>query len=231
MKGDSILFIHYSRIIVLLILPLFASCASIQMAAVPEPGVTVSPDGSMASASKEGMAISVAKAETPHNLDKRLTTFNVTIINQTDQNYEFIPKEFVLFDQMNRQFLALGPDALVEAAVTGSGTVTHAHWGVGYHYYHPGFFYHGYYSPFWYDPWPVYSYSRPYRALLAKALPIRPISVYPHSTVSGYVYFGISAEYLERVTLKITRFAERPTPENPSPREIPNEFRFNVFKK
>ncbi|RJP18291.1 MAG: hypothetical protein C4527_29270 [Candidatus Omnitrophota bacterium] len=199
------------------------------MIAIPQPGMNVTPNGSMATISQGGLAVSVAQAKTPYDLDRRLTAFDVTLINQTDQDLEFIPKDVVLFDQVNRQFFALGPNAIYEAAVAGRDYVGHVGLGFGYHHFHRGYGF-GYYAPVWIDPWPVYS-SRPYQALIAKALPIRPIVIYPRSMVSGSVYFGIAGKGLQSVHLSISRFTSRPTPENPHPPELTYLFPFNVYQK
>ncbi len=209
---------------------LFSGCTTIEMTAVPKPGVSVSPSGEMASVSKEGLAISVSEAETSSKLKRVLTPFNVVLINQTDHEMEFIPKDILLFDQNNRQFFALKKDALIEAAVSGSEYIGHMSWGVSYHHYYPGYGFYGHYYPWWHDPWPVV-YTRPYRAILAQALPIRPITLKPHSTVSGNIYFGVSKKFLQSVRLELTRFAQMPTPSDSNPREIMYTFHFNVIRR
>jgi len=222
--------INYHQMITFFItLILFSGCQSFQFAALPTNGVTVMPNGRMGSLSLEGLAISAYSTKTPYDLGDKITTFHTTLINQTDQPIEFIPKQYLLFDQNNRQYLALTKPDLSEAAGMGGRPHGSMAWGIGGGTFRSRSFYHAHYyaNPYWdYDPW---RYRRAYQGLLAKALPIHPITIYPHAMIDGNVYFAVSPKYLRHIRLNIVRFSNRPSRETTT-RTIPYVIEFNVIK-
>lgn len=206
------------------------SCASPQFLAEPSDGVFVAPNRLMASSAKDGIAISAQQIETPYGLYNRITTFHITIINQTDNPIEFIPREYVLFDQLQRQYFALSKLDLTEAAAAGmyAGRI---HWGVGYgfhHYHYPYRHYSFYaYNPFFYsypEPYPV-----SYRGLISNALPINPFKIFARATYEGNLYFPVPPKSLQQARVRITRLKERPRQSEP-PVEIPYTFVFSVIQ-
>ncbi len=197
-------------------------CATASFKAMPAQGITVSPDGEMASQSKGGIAISVRKSHITNRLSSKLTALKVTLINQTDHPIEFIPKEFLLFDQNERQFFALPKEAISEAAHTGYSRTFISH-GFGYHpyYHHWG----------WHWGGPYYLIERPYyRGIMADALPTGPIKIFPHAIVEGNLYFGVSSKWLDSFRFRITRYERFPKDKEDAPKEYTYEFPFAVIK-
>ena len=92
-------------------------CSSPQFIGMPTQDASIIPGGTMVVVSKEGLAISACKVPTPYGQGNRILAFSVELINQTDQPIEFLPKDIFLFDQLNRQFPPLPPEALIEASV------------------------------------------------------------------------------------------------------------------
>lgn len=200
-------------------------CATPRLVAVPDGSARVSPGGRFATLEREGLAIQTVHADTPYRLDRNITTIEATLINRTDAPIDFYPRPYTLFDQNGRQHTALGPGALAEAAATGvwggyssvyavGPGFHHPHWGYSYHFYDPYPFYRGYWS------------RPPYEALIASALPYRPITVYPQASVTGNLYFAVPPKELESAKLVVARFAEAPRKDAPPPREIVYEFHF-----
>ena len=221
--------LFYQVIVAVITLLMLSGCQSAQFAARPTNGATVMPDGRMAVLSIEGLAISAYKTDTPYGLGNKITTFHTTLINQTDKPIEFIPKQYFLFDQSNRQYMALTKPDLSEAAAMGRGPHGSVAWGIGGGTFHSRSFYHVHYysNPYWdYDPW---RYRRAYQGLLAKALPIHPITIYPHAMFEGNIYFAVPTKFLRNVHLNIVRFANRPDRETPT-RTIPYSIEFDVIK-
>ncbi|MBN2326880.1 MAG: hypothetical protein JXR73_06980 [Candidatus Omnitrophica bacterium] len=220
-----------SNILILFGLPLlFTSCASPQFIAQPTQGATVLPSGKVASLSREGLTINASKTNSPSGLSDKITTFHVALINQTDHPIEFIPHLYLLFDQNNRQHLALTKPDLTEAAARASRPpYGAASWGFGVGSFHRSSIYsfHYYSDPFWiHDPW---FDRRTYQGILARSLPIHPFTVYPHAIVEGDVHFVVKASSLVKARLQITRLTRIPEKESPA-REIPYIFDFNVVK-
>ncbi len=208
---------------------LFSACATPQFMVQPSEGVTIMPDGKMATLSHEGLAISVYRIPTPYDLNDKITTFRVSLINQTDNPIEFIPKQYLLFDQNNRQFLALTKSDLTEVAETRGGPHGSMSWGFGFGTFrsHSIYSMHYYSNPYWgYDPWVA---RRSYQGLLAKALPIFPITVFPRAIVEGNLYFAVDPGWLRNVRLQITRLSTRPDSEQRSI-EIPYIIQFTVIQ-
>ncbi len=219
---------NYRQIITILTtLVIFSGCQSAQFMAQPTNGATVMPDGRMALLSIEGLAISAYKTKTPYGLGDKITTFHTTLINQTDHPIEFIPKQYLLFDQNNRQYLALTKPDLSEAAGMRSRPHGSVAWGFGGGTFHSRSFYHAHYyaNPYW----DYGRYRQAYQGLLAKALPIHPITIYPHAMTGGNIYFAVSPKSLRNVRLNIVRFSSRPSRET-TPRTIPYSIEFDVIK-
>ncbi len=216
-------------IVILSTLIIFSGCQTAQFMAQPANGVTVMPDGRMASLSLEGLAISVYNTKTPYGLGDDITTFHTTLINQTDQPIEFIPRQYLLFDQNNRQHLALTKPDLSEAAGMRARPHGSMAWGFGGGAFHSRSFYHVHYyaNPYWnYDPW---RYRSAYQGLLANALPIHPITIYPHAMIDGNIYFAVSPKSLRNVRLNIVRFSSRPSRDTTT-RTIPYSIEFEIIK-
>ena len=214
------------------ILLLGSACATPRLLAVSTPGVTTSPGGQFAYMEKEGLAIHVTHADTPYRLNRRITTFHLQLVNTTNYPIDFVPQPFLLFDQADHQYFALGPDALAEAVATGSAYRSSYSFGMGFGSWRGGSFsqYHfAYGGPFpYYEP-PAYGW--PYQSLVGAALPFHPITVYPGATVEGNVYFGIGAKYINTARLRLIRLDHLPTPASGAAREIVYEFSFNVMYK
>ncbi|MGC9326399.1 MAG: hypothetical protein ACP5I1_02080 [Candidatus Hinthialibacter sp.] len=209
---------------------LLTSCASPQFMAQPNHGATVLPNGKTASLTLEGLAINATQINSPSGLSSKITTFHVALINQTDQPIEFIPHQYLLFDQNNRQYLALTKPDLTEAAARASRTpYGAASWGFGMGSFHRRSIYslHYYSNPFWvHDPW---FDRRTYQGILAKSLPIHPFIIHPHAIVEGDIYFAVQASSLGKARLQIIRLSHIPQKDSPA-REIPYLFDFNVVK-
>lgn len=216
------------RVILAVLAGLLSGCASSQFMAKPGNGVTIMPDGKMATIGQNGLAISATKINTPYGLSDRIVTFQVTLINQTDQPIEFIPKQYLLFDQNNRQFLALTKPDLSEAAGNSPprGSVS---WGFGMGTFHSHSMWgmHYYSSPYWFnDPWfPRQSYQ----GLLAKALPIQPVTVFPHAMLDGNIYFAVPPSTLTAARLQIVRYSQIPEKDSAT-EEIPYCFDYSVVR-
>jgi len=220
-------FAHF--VFITLAMGLFFACASPQFYARPGEGVTIMPDGKTASIIQEGLALHAAKINTPYGLGSKIVTFRVTLVNPTDTPIEFIPKQYYLFDQNNRQYLALTKPDLSEAADLGGRPGGSISWGFGMGTFHSRSMYalHYYSNPYWYnDPWGP---RRSYQGLLGKALPIHPVTVFPHAQLEGNVYFAVPPSTFWTARLQIVRFAEIPEPEKPV-REITYCLDFTVEK-
>lgn len=198
------------------------ACASPRFVAQPSPGVDIVAESTMSSISKEGMAISVRHASTPIPLGNKVTTFLVTLINQTDVPLEFVPKDFVLLTEKGRQYFAMSPPAVAEAAA--QGTRRAATVGVGYGSYNHSSFN----AVYWESSYPS-GRGQISSSVLAQSLPIQPLTIQPHSMVEGNVYFAVAPRTLHSVRMRITRLARVPGAQGASV-EIPYEFVFAVLK-
>lgn len=203
-----------------------AGCSTAQLVAQPGPGVQVDPAGTTATTRSGDLTIRAAHVEAPYSLDRRLTAVRLTLINSNPAPVEFIPKDVVLFDQYGAQHFALGPDALLEAAEA-RVRYPRSHITLGYGY--SSYYHHGYHH--WYSPMPLYSSGRSYEGLIARALPLRTLTVFPQSNVSGLVYFPIAADDMTSARLRVTRFLRPPQPDAPAPPEESVEFSFVVMKQ
>lgn len=211
-------------ILILLSIQILSSCATTRFAPRPSSEAALGPAGIL-TVYKEGMIVNAVATSTPYNLGNRITTFQVTLVNPNEYNIDFYPKEYILWDQHGRQHFALGRDAMSEAAYAGSASSMHFGLGVGYGYYHP--FHHPWnYGFYGYDP---YYPRRYYQGLIANALPMKPITIYPHSTVTGNVYFAVPPRRLHQVSLVINRFTAPPNDPVILPGVISYMFDFNVF--
>lgn len=206
-----------------------SGCATPQFIAQSSNGVVVTPDGKMATMSLRGLAVNAVKIDTPYGLSDRIITFRISLINQTDQSIDFIPKQYLLFDQINRQYLALTKPDLTEAAERDGSPHGAMSWGFGMGTFHSRsmFGMHYYSAPFWYDD-PFYP-RRSYQGLLAKALPIHPITVFPRAIVDGNVYFAVPPSSVQSARLQITRLSRIPSDNTPA-EEIAYQFEFTVLR-
>lgn len=204
-----------------------SGCATTQFVAVPKEGVTVTPGGTFAIVGREGVTISAAHIKTPRSI-RQITTFYLEIYNNTDETIEFIPKPYLLIDQNGVQYLAMGPGAISEAS--SSGRYHHAYIGLGYR----QRIYHGWHHPYYphhsFLYHPSYYYGRPYSGMLAKALPVRPITIQPLSKVTGNSYFAVNPSELTNVELIVSRFSEMPVKDQPEPRKIEYAFEFDEIQ-
>ena len=213
--------------VILLCLGLFLhGCATTRMVALQGEEGTVTPNGIFSIVTKDGFTISVSHVKTPYSI-RGITTFFVQVYNNTDETKEFFPKPYILFDQNGTQYYAMGPNALGEAAHSGGYSRSHVGFGFGHGFYSGGFmhYYHGF-SPYHYPP---YVYGRTYRGMIAKALPVHPLTVHARSRVAGNVYFPVNPNRLENVEVLVTRFAEMPVNGQPEPRGIDYWFKFDVI--
>lgn len=220
------LFFHCA---LMLILASLSGCAYTQLTALPKGGTEVDPSGEVSSVQQAGLILRAQQTDPPRSARNELTAFAITIINPNEEPMPFIAKEILLIDQYNRQYYALGPEALLETADQGSnyrysvglanvwGHSTFATRGYfGYHYGYP-----------WYDPFYYHHHRHDhYQGILAKALPREPIEVQPNATVTGNVYFPVPASEIGISQLRLTRFLSRPKPEAPQPQEITATFYF-----
>lgn len=201
-------------------------CATTKMMAIPTDETTVTPDSTFGIVSKDGISVSAAFTKTPYSISS-ITTFYVEVYNNTDQAVEFLPKPYVLFDETGAQYLAMGPNALAEASMAGSYRNGYYSFGMGYG--HPFGWGHShslFYSyPGYYDP--PFS-GRTYQGMIAKALPVYPMTVHPRAKVSGNVYFPVRPKRLEKVDLVITRMLSMPINNQPAPREAEYRIAFDV---
>lgn len=201
-------------------------CATTTMIARPLEDSTTTPNGTFAIAAKEGFTLSVAHIKTPYSM-KSVTTFFVEVHNNTSSTVEFIPKPYLLFNQSGSQYMAMGPNALAEASASGSYRRGYYSMGFGhgpygsFHSQSLFYSYPGYYVPH-------YS-GRSYQGMIAKALPVHPMTIHPHAKVSGNVYFAVNPKYLDSVELLITRMAQMPRSNEPPPRDIEHRFAFDVI--
>ncbi len=204
-------------------------CAATKMVAVPTEEAQVTPNRTFAMVGKEGVNLSVTHTKTPYSIDE-ITTFQVQVYNTLNSSVEFIPKSYLLFDLNGAQYQALGPNALAEASSSGSYHRNYYHFGFGYgypyRYHHSLHFHHGFGHHF-YTP---YSYGRRYKGMIAKALPLHPVTVHAKSRVAGNIYFPVNPKHLDRVEVLIVRLNEMPKDGQPQPREIEYRFAFDVVK-
>ncbi|MFB3787586.1 MAG: hypothetical protein ACE15F_14590 [bacterium] len=201
---------------------LTAACASPRFVAQPSPGANIVADSTMSSVSQAGLAISVRQDATPIALGNRITTFRITLINQTDQPLEFIPKEWVLLTGEGRQFPALSQQAVAEAAAHGSYRGSSAGWSVGYGSYDSS----NANAAFFQSSYPGGG-RRASPGVLAQSLPLQPMTILPHATAEGLVYFAVAPRTLQSTRLRITRLSPGP---NGTSVEIPYDFVFAVVK-
>lgn len=210
------------QLFALLLIMIIAACATPQFVANPTQEAKPIPNTNKLSIQKGNIIINAGPVNTPAGLGQKITTIEVTLVNPTSQEVHFFPKDFLLFNQQDRQFYPLHREALTEAALSRAYRPGPYHLGYGFY---DGPFYHHYYrwGPGWYSP----SYGgRSYQGLIAKALPLEPITIYPNSTVSGYLYYPVSPTSLDYFRVVISRFTERPTgPEDLKP-SVRYEFSF-----
>jgi hypothetical protein len=225
-KGRIAMRVSLNSLLVCLLL--CSGCATRKFHAIQTPDANVTPDQSLVMIAREGLAISVAKTRTPYGHESRIVSFEVTLINQTDEPLEFIPKDAFLFDQKNRQVPALSKEALMEASTRRekrwSGAIG---WGWGYG---PGYrrsmvhgsWWHSFGSP---SPWDA---PRRYEGMVGKAMPFTPVTIFPQARLSGHLYFEARVKELTAVQLRITRLKEMPQPNQTAPREIVYTYQFAV---
>ncbi|MDP8243415.1 MAG: hypothetical protein P9L94_04980 [Candidatus Hinthialibacter antarcticus] len=207
---------------------LLTGCSTAQLMPISGPGVQVDPSGKVATIHGDVLTVRAGQIETPYRLDRKLTTVRMTIINPTDAPIEFMPKEIVLFDQDGTQYFPLTPDALIEAAESGARPRTFVTYGLGYS---RGYPYGHYWNTHWYyAPFSTTTVQPSYQGLIAKALPIRPVTIHPESNITGNVYFPIAAKYMTNARVRLTRFLESPGPDNPNPPQEAYDFEFNVIE-
>lgn len=208
---------------------LFSGCSSAQLMAISGPGVQVDPSGQVATIHGDVLIVRAGQIETPYRLDRKLTTIRVTVINPSGSPIEFMPKEIVLFDQNGTQYFPLTPDALVEAAEGGARPRTFVTYGFGYS---RGYPYGHYWNTHWYyAPYSTTTVQPSYQGLIARALPIRPVTIHPDSNISGNVYYPIAAKHMTNARLRLARFLEPPTPDSPNPPQEAYDFEFNVVEQ
>lgn len=221
--------ITYQNIFIALFLSvglLLTGCATTKMTARPSEGATTTPNGTFSIVGQEGVVISAAYTTTPYKI-KGITTFFVEVFNNTANTIEFLPKPYLLFDQSGSQYLAMGPNAISEAASSGSYRNGYYSFGFGYgpygtfHSHSLMYGYPGYYEPYYFT-------GRKYQGMIAKALPVRPITIHPHAKISGNVYFAVNPKSLQTAELVITRMAQMPHTNEPPPRDIEYRFPFDV---
>ncbi|MBZ0258720.1 hypothetical protein K8I31_21825 [bacterium] len=218
----------FEIIALLIFAPVFlAGCSTAQLMPMSGPGVQVDPSGMVATIHGDVLVVRAGQVDTPYRLDRKLTTVKLTIINPTDAPVEFMPKEIVLFDQDGTQYYPLTPDALMEAVESGASPRTFISYGFGYS--------HGY-GHYWdahwvYSPFTATTIKPSYQGLIARAFPIRPVTIHPESNITGNIYYPIAAKYMTHARMNLTRFLEAPAPDNPNPPQEAYEFEFNVVEK
>ncbi len=177
----------------------------------------------MLSVEKEGLIISVGHRDTSHDMGNRLTTFEVVIVNPNSYEVDFIPRDFILLNEYGRQYFPLSERAMTEASSYRPYYVpVHFGFGYGFHHHPWSLGFHHYYDPF---PSP-----RVYHSLISKALPLNPITIYPNSTVRGYLYYPVAPSRLRSAELKILRFTRMPANNRDLPPVIEYNFRFHVLR-
>lgn len=217
-------------IAVLFLVPVFlAGCSTAQLLPMSGPGVQVDPSGRVATIHGDVLVVRAGQVETPYRLDRKLTTVKLTIINPTGSPVEFMPREIVLLDQDGTQYFPLTPDALMEAAESGASPRTFVSYGFGYSHGYP---YGHYWDAHWgYAPFTTTTINPSYQGLIARAFPIRPVTIHPESNITGNIYYPIAAKYMTHARLNVTRFLESPVPDNPNPPQEAYEFEFNIVEK
>ncbi len=222
----------YIKVVFALFVPivlLLSGCSTAQLMAVSGPGVSVDPSGQVATIRGDELVVRAGQVNTPYRLDRKLTTIRVTVINPTGSPIEFMPKEIILFDQDNAQYFPLTPDALVEAAESGSRPHTFVSYGFGYS---RGYPYGHYWNSHWhYAPFYTTTVRPSYQGLIAKALPIRPLTIHPQATISGNVYYPVAAKHMTNARLRVVRFLEPPGPEDQNTPYEAYDFDFTVVER
>lgn len=218
-------------LIILILSAISVGCATPRMMAVSTEDVTVDPSGRIGALHSAGLTLRAAQTDVPSNLGRKMTAVRLTASNASEYPMEFIPKEIVLLDQYNRQFFPLGPDALLEAAGGVARPTASVYMGYGWGrstYYSHGMI--GYRQPFYWHDYPYPPPRSSYQGLIAQSLPLGPITIQPHASVSGVLYFPVPLTELLSVELRVARFLTPPTPDAPAPQQAVHSFRFNVVK-
>ncbi len=205
------------------ILLLSAGCSTAEFHAIPShDDIRITSDGKMATISKENIAISVRRVQTPNRMGNRITTFRVALINQSDKHQEFVPKEFLLLDQHGRQFYALPKEALGRGAYIMGGRETFVSAGYGYGHY-------SFHNPWWFHGHTHYV-GPTFTGMVSNALPTGPIRIFPRAIVEGNLYFNVSYRELESIRVQITRLKHIPKDRSDRPKEYEYVFPFRVLK-
>lgn len=203
---------------------LASGCATTRFTGVATPDVSVDPSGIWVSQIQGTLMLKVRQTNAPRGLSRSITAFELTVINPTDTEVEFIPKEFVLFNEYGNQFFPLNPDALLEAAsATTSRSSVYLGYGVGSHS-SAGYlgYRYGFGVPYYAHP------RRTYQGVLAKAFPLHPVVVYPNSNLSGVLYFPVGAREFDEPRLQIVRFIQHPREDMPPPQQALYSFSFRA---
>ncbi len=219
---------YYIPFLSLVLIMLLSGCATTQFVPLPNEENQVIPNTSKLTSKKDSLIINVGPASSSYRLSNKLTIIEMTIVNPTGSSITYYPKEFLLFDHYNQQYHPLERDALSDFSSSSRHVYPHYSYGFGYHHgyyrHHYGFHHYPHYYPH------GYTYRRSYHGLISYALPLRPITIHPHSSVSGYLYYPVARNSLESMTLHITRFTRRPSGPEDTPPEISYRFHFDALK-
>ena len=171
----------------------------------------------------------------PKDLSDYVTTYYVSITNNSAKTIVVDYDDIVLFDQFNTQYTPLSPDTVASIFNPSSPSTVYqgdysypslslgVGFGFGGGYGRPyGYGYRGGYgprvgvygyTPVYYYPAPVY-YSKPVNTsdILTQALSLGP--VHPGATITGYLYFRDTIAEASQVTLDIGYNQEGSTKEN-----------------
>ena len=159
----------------------------------------------------------------PKDLSDYVTTYYVSITNNSAKTIVVDYDDIVLFDQFNTQYTPLSPDTVASifnpsspsTVYQGDYSYPSLSLGVGFGFgggYGPRVGVYGY-TPVYYYPAPVY-YSKPVNTsdILTQALSLGP--VHPGATITGYLYFRDTIAEASQVTLDIGYNQEGSTKEN-----------------
>lgn len=187
-----------SRILLLLAAALFCSACSVKVVPLPTATATVNPGDNSLTEVHDGVAVTARIDQLsvqPYQLVDNLTSFHITIDNQTENPVEIPVDAFLLKDDGGRQYRTISPERVRE--IVSKDTVYLIPYPyVGYYYLEDQE--QGAFRQTMASSLPFYAEYHP-QDIFTRALPAGP--VLPRSKSEGVIYFIVDLTHADRAEL------------------------------
>lgn len=187
-----------TRVLLILAAALFCSACSVKVVPTPTATAIFNPADNSLTETHDGIAVTARLDQLsvqPYQLVDNLTSFHVSIDNQSDKPVELPADAFMLKDGEGRQYLPITPERVRE--IVSKDTVYLIPYPyVGYYYLEDQE--RGAFRQTTASSLPFYAEYHP-QDLFTRALPQGP--VLPHSKVAGVIYFIVDLTRTERTEL------------------------------